>query len=136
MARHNRYPPLSESRAPAEPCGTLGASRRSRRWLSSLLRRLPRGRPPRRECARSCPSNCSFAYLLRSKSLRIAFNGTKRDGQDPVWIIRSSVRLFFSSKLTSRGVIDTSVRGQGTKSLRSSPLRGSKSRDAGRQLRG
>src|ERR1700676_41592 len=54
--------------------------------------------------------NCSFAYLLRSKSLRIVFNGTKRDGQDPVWIIRSSVRLFFSSKLTSRGVIDTSVR--------------------------
>src|SRR5229473_3551323 len=63
-------------------------------------------------CARSCPSNCSFAYLLRSKSLRIVFNGTKRDGQDPVWIIRSSVRLFFSSKLTSRGVIDTSVRCQ------------------------
>ena len=46
------------------------------------------------------------------KSLRIVFNGTKRDGQDPVWIIRSSVRLFFSSKLTSRGVIDTSVRCQ------------------------
>jgi Transposase C of IS166 homeodomain len=45
-----------------------------------------------------------------SKSLRIVFNGTKRDGQDPVWIIRSPVRLFFCSKLTSRRVIDTSVR--------------------------
>jgi hypothetical protein len=56
-----------------------------------VARRLPRGRPPRRECARSCPSNCSFPYLLRSKSLRVVFNGTKRDGQDPAWIIRRSV---------------------------------------------
>ncbi len=47
-----------------------------------------------------------------------------------------AARPFYPQEQTSSACPDMSVWCQGTKSLRSSPLRGSKSREAGSELRG